>query len=95
MIRPMVGRVMAAGLAAAAIVVLAPAANAAACAEPKQMDGFKTCADVAKAEAEGAFVLYTTDPEAGSAKLMASFNQAFPRSRPASSACKPARSSPS
>src|SRR6266403_1220323 len=80
MIRPMIGRVMAAALAAAAIVVLAhAAAKAAACAEPKQMDGFKTCADVAKAEAEGAFVLYTTDPEAGSAKLMASFNQAFPK----------------
>src|SRR4029077_17238656 len=79
MIRPMIGRVMTAALAAAAIAVLAPVAHAAACAEPKQMDGFKTCADVAKAEAEGAFVLYTTEPEAGSPKLMASFNQAFPK----------------
>jgi iron(III) transport system substrate-binding protein len=35
------------------------------CEKPRQMDGFKTCADVDKAEAEGAFVLYSTDPEAG------------------------------
>src|SRR4051794_35875905 len=79
MIGAVLGRAAAAALMTAGLVVLAPAANAAACAEPKQMDGFKTCADVAKAEAEGAFVLYTTDPEAGSAKLMASFNQAFPK----------------
>ena len=49
------------------------------CEKPRQMEGFKTCADVAKAEAEGAFVLYSTDPEAGQAKLLASFNKAFPK----------------
>jgi iron(III) transport system substrate-binding protein len=32
------------------------------CDKPRQMEGFKTCADVDKAEAEGAFVLYSTDP---------------------------------
>ena len=43
------------------------------------MEGFKTCADVEKAEAEGAFVLYSTDPEQGQAKLLAAFNKAFPK----------------
>jgi iron(III) transport system substrate-binding protein len=58
---------------------LAAAQDAKACASPRQMDGFKTCADVEKAEAEGAFVLYSTDPEAGQAKLMAAFMKAFPK----------------
>src|SRR5260370_11578845 len=49
------------------------------CDKPRQMEGFKTCADVEKAEAEGAFVLYSTDPETGQAKLLASFNKAFPK----------------
>ena len=43
------------------------------------MPGFKTCANVEKAEAEGAFVLYSTDPEAGQVKLLASFNKVFPK----------------
>lgn len=55
------------------------AQDAKLCAMPRQMDGFKTCANVEKAEAEGAFVLYSTDPDAGQAKLMASFNKAFPK----------------
>ena len=49
------------------------------CDKPRQMEGFKTCADVDKAEAEGNFVLYSTDPEQGQAKLLASFNKAFPK----------------
>ena len=49
------------------------------CDKPRQMEGFKTCADVAKAEAEGNFVLYSTDPEQGQAKLLASFNKVFPK----------------
>jgi iron(III) transport system substrate-binding protein len=43
------------------------------------MEGFKTCADVEKAEAEGAFTLYSTDPEAGQVKLLAPFNKMFPK----------------
>jgi iron(III) transport system substrate-binding protein len=74
-------------LAAAGIAlsVVAWAATASAengaklCEKPRQMEGFKTCADVGKAEAEGEFVLYSTDPEAGQAKLLASFNKAFPK----------------
>jgi hypothetical protein len=41
--------------------------------------GFKTCADVAKAEAEGEIVLYTTDPEHGTVKMLAAFNELFPK----------------
>jgi iron(III) transport system substrate-binding protein len=64
-------------------VVVGGAAGATAepaklCDTPRQMDGFKTCADVEKAEAEGALMLYSTDPEAGQARLLASFNKAFP-----------------
>jgi iron(III) transport system substrate-binding protein len=72
-----------AALAAAAAIALPirRAEAAGVCASPVQMDGFKTCADLAKAEQEGAFVLYTTDPEAGTAKLLASFNQSFPKIR--------------
>ena len=54
-------------------------ADAKLCDKPRQMEGFKTCADVAKAEAEGDFVLYSTDPEQGQAKLLASFNKMFPK----------------
>jgi iron(III) transport system substrate-binding protein len=72
---------LAATVAAAAAITLpiGRAAAAGGCANPTQMDGFKTCADLAKAEQEGAFVLYTTDPEAGTAKLLAAFNQGFPK----------------
>ncbi len=54
-------------------------AQAKVCATPKQMDGFKTCADVAKAEQEGSLVLYSPDPEENSAKLMDAFHKAFPK----------------
>jgi iron(III) transport system substrate-binding protein len=59
--------------------VRAPAVAQGVCASPKQMDGFKTCADVAKAEQEGGLVLYSPDPEENSAKLMDAFHQAFPK----------------
>jgi iron(III) transport system substrate-binding protein len=54
-------------------------AQAKLCDKPRQMEGFKTCADVEKAEAEGAFVLYSTDPDAGQSKLVNSFMKAFPK----------------
>jgi len=58
---------------------LAAAQNAKLCDKPRQMEGFKTCADVEKAEAEGAVVLYSTDPEAGQAKLVGAFMKTFPK----------------
>jgi iron(III) transport system substrate-binding protein len=62
-------------------VMLAQSAHAedGACANPRQMDGFRTCADVAKAEQEGEFVLYSTDPEIAQEKLLAAFHAAFPK----------------
>ncbi len=60
-------------------VLLAFPVVASACDNPRQMDGFKTCADVAKAEQEGGLVLYSPDPEENSAKLMEAFHQAFPK----------------
>jgi iron(III) transport system substrate-binding protein len=57
----------------------ATSADAASCANPRQMDGFKTCADVAKAEAEGEVVFYTTDPPAGTTQVMNDFMKAFPK----------------
>ncbi len=71
--------VLAAVAALALGVPAAPPAQAQKlCASPQQMQGFKTCADVAKAKQEGAFVLYTTDPERGTAELLAEFNKLFP-----------------
>jgi iron(III) transport system substrate-binding protein len=52
------------------------------CVNPRQMDGFRTCADVAKAEKEGALVVYSTDPEAPSEAVLAKFHAAFPKIAP-------------
>jgi iron(III) transport system substrate-binding protein len=54
-------------------------ATAASCPNPRQMDGFKTCADVAKAEQEGMLVVYSTDPEPGSEAQLARFKKMFPK----------------
>jgi len=58
---------------------LAARAQATSCANPQQMDGFKTCANVAKAEQEGAITIYTTDPEDGTAQLVGAFHKLFPK----------------
>jgi len=72
--------VMSVMLCAIAGAAFAPAGaqNAKLCDKPRQMEGFKTCADIDKAKTEGAFVLYSTDPEQGQVKLLASFNKVFP-----------------
>src|SRR5262249_3101739 len=49
------------------------------CASPAQLQGFKTCADVAKAEQEGALVVYSTDVERGTAQILAAFRAIFPK----------------
>src|SRR3954471_5458501 len=75
----------AAGVALALTFPLTPTApvlaadDGALCANPKQLEGFKTCADVAKAEQEGEVVIYSTDPERGTAQLLESFHQTFPK----------------
>jgi iron(III) transport system substrate-binding protein len=65
-------------LTAAALAFLPPAL-ARACDAPKQMDGFKTCANVEEAEKEGSLLYYSPDPEANQAALMNAFMKAFPK----------------
>jgi iron(III) transport system substrate-binding protein len=66
---------------AAAMVLAGPALaeTAPACAQPQEVQGFKTCADVAKAEAEGELVVYATNPEAAELRVLAEFNKLFPK----------------
>jgi iron(III) transport system substrate-binding protein len=52
------------------------------CAAPQEIEGFKTCADVVKAEAEGELVVYATNPEAAELKVLAAFNGLFPKIKP-------------
>src|SRR5215470_16686858 len=57
-------------------------AQDAVCVNPTEVAGFKTCADIAKAEQEGKLVVYSTDVEQGQAKIMAAFNATFPKIKP-------------
>src|SRR5579884_1598351 len=66
-------------LAVAALALPTLAAEAGLCAKPQQVQGFKTCADVVKAEQEGEVVIYATDPEAAEQKVLAKFRAAFPQ----------------
>jgi hypothetical protein len=43
---------------AVAVALIAREVKAQTCSSPRQMDGFRTCADVARAEQEGALVFY-------------------------------------
>jgi iron(III) transport system substrate-binding protein len=62
-----------------ALMLTTTARAAELCANPRQMEGFKTCADIAKAEAEGSVVIYSTDPEDGSQKVLDRFHKMFPK----------------
>lgn len=64
-----------------ALALTGATAQAASCPQPRQMDGFTTCADVARAEAEGALVFYSTDPETAGEALLSKFHAAFPKIR--------------
>ena len=66
-------------LTAAAVLLGQTAWAADACEHPRQMQGFKTCANVEAAEKEGSVVLYTTDPEANVAVYFAEFRKLFPK----------------
>lgn len=65
--------------AGSAALLLASFAWATACDSPRQMDGFKTCADVEAAEKEGQLVLYSTDPETNMAQYLGDFHKIFPQ----------------
>jgi len=71
------------GLLGAAITALASAPAMAAdgdlCANPKEIHGFKTCADIEKAEAEGELIVYATNPEAAELKVLNAFHTLFPK----------------
>ena len=58
---------------------VAPSAASEACSNPVEVQGFKTCANIAKAEAEGAVVLYSPDVEQGTVKVLEAFGRAFPK----------------
>jgi len=49
-----------------------------ACAQPKEVKGFLTCADVEKAEKEGALVYYGPDVERQLVGILKKFNELFP-----------------
>jgi iron(III) transport system substrate-binding protein len=49
------------------------------CPTPKEVQGFLTCADVAKAEAEGAVVYYGPDIERQIVAFLQQFNELFPK----------------
>ncbi len=66
-------------LSAATLLLALNARQANACDHPRQMDGFKTCANVEEAEKEGAVVLYSPDPESNQAALTAEFHKMFPK----------------
>jgi len=72
------GFVRSAALAAAALFAT-QSAYAAACPNPRQMDGFKTCANVEQAEKEGSLTLYSPDPETNQTRIAADFKAAFPK----------------
>src|SRR5665213_62631 len=55
------------------------AEDMAVCPNPTEIHGFKTCADIAKAEAEGEVVVYATNPEAAEQKVLAAFREMFPK----------------
>ena len=50
-----------------------------ACEKPRQMDGFKTCANVEKAFEEGQLVHYSPDTESSQARYLADFRKTFPQ----------------
>ncbi len=56
----------------------APAPQAGACPNPTEAHGFLTCADVKKAEQEGAIVPYTSEIEQQLVQFMAEFGKLFP-----------------
>src|SRR6266446_2680106 len=75
-------RFLAALLGAMFICGTASAAEEGLCPNPKQMQGFKTCADVEKAEQEGEVVIYATSPEQVELKVLARFHDMFPKITP-------------
>ena len=68
-------------MALGALIAAGPAlaAEGDRCTEAREVQGFKTCADVEKAEAEGEVVVYATNPEAAELRVLAEFTKLFPK----------------
>src|SRR5690349_7222293 len=64
---------------AAAAALPARAETGDRCPEAATVQGIRTCADVAKAEAEGELVVYATNPEAAELRVLAEFTKLFPK----------------
>ena len=71
--------VLKAGAALAAAGVAAPRVSAQGAKTPTKVLDFTTYADVAKAEAEGQFVYYCHENEAGTAAIVEGFGKDFPK----------------
>jgi iron(III) transport system substrate-binding protein len=84
-------RFRAALIGAVLICGTASAAEKGVCPNPTQMQEFKTCADVAKAEQEGEVVIYATNPEQAELKVLARFSEMFPKIKRLTCACRPVR----
>jgi iron(III) transport system substrate-binding protein len=72
------------GFCAAVGLLLAGTAHAQSeggppCPNPVSVQGFKTCADVKKAEQEGEMVFYSPDVEQGTVKVLQAFKASFPK----------------
>ena len=80
----------------ALLVAAAPvlAAEGDRCTEAREIQGFKTCADVEKAEAEGEVVVYATNPEAAELRVLAEFTKLFPKIKTNYTGSRPARFTP-
>jgi iron(III) transport system substrate-binding protein len=73
---------LAAVLVCGTVTNVALAAEEGLCPNPKQMQGFTTCADIEKAEQEGEVVIYATSPEQVALKVLARFHDMFPKITP-------------
>lgn len=62
-----------------ALTIAFSASGVAACEKPRQMDGFKTCADVDAAFREAELVHYAPDTETAQAQYLAEFRKMFPQ----------------
>src|SRR5207302_5022974 len=71
-----------AGILALGLATPAFAEEEDACAKPTKIHGFETCADIAKAEAEGEVVVYATNPEAAELRVLGEFANLFPKIKP-------------
>jgi iron(III) transport system substrate-binding protein len=71
--------VLQAGAALGATAFAAPRVSAQGAKTPTKVLDFTTYADVAKAEAEGSFVYYCHENEAGTAAIMEGFQKDFPK----------------